>query len=222
MSWDGVRSAIHEACQRLVAEDLVSGASGNVSVRLPPAGDGRELLAITPSQVPYRVLRPEQIIVIDMEKTVIDGDGRPSSETNSHLAAYRARGDIGAVIHSHSPFASALAVAGRDLPAILDEQVVALGGGVPCAEFGMSGSEDLGEKAMRAMGDGRAVLLRQHGVLGVGRDLEEAVAVVTQVERTAKIYLLACLLGDVEPLPAPIVEMEKKFYRITHGLPAEG
>jgi L-fuculose-phosphate aldolase len=107
------------------------------------------------------------------------------------------------------------------LPPILDEQVVALGGPVPCAEFGMSGSDDLGEKAMRAMGDGRAVLLRQHGVLGVGTDLEEAIAVVTQVERTAKIYLLARLLGEANALPQQIVELEQKFYRITHGLPVD-
>jgi L-fuculose-phosphate aldolase len=220
VTFDNVRAAIHDACQRLVAEDLVSGASGNVSVRLP-AKDGAALIAITPSQVPYRVLQPHQVLIIDMEKNVIDGDGRPSSETNSHLAAYRARADLGAVIHSHSPFASALAVAGLDLPPILDEQVVALGGSVPCAEFGMSGSDDLGEKAMRAMADGRAVLLRQHGVLGVGKDLEEAIAVVTQVERTAKIYLLARLLGDVPSLPPQIVELEQKFYRMTHGFPVE-
>ncbi len=96
------------------------------------------------------------------------------------------------------------------------------GGGVRVAEFGLSGSEDLANNAVEALGERQAVLLRSHGVLGVGRDLNEVMAVVGQVERVAKIYLLARLLGEVEPLPANIVEMEQKYYRLKHGFPIEG
>ena len=221
MTYDDVRRAIHEACQRLEAEGLVAEASGNVSVRLEPQ-DGLDLFAITPSQIPYRTLRPEQILVIDYEKNVIDGEGRPSSETNAHLAAFRARPDAGSVIHSHSPYASACAVAGFDIPALLDEQVVSLGGGVRCAEFGMSASEELANNAVEALGERMSVLLRSHGVLSVGRTLEEAVVVAGQVERVARIFILARSLGPVEGLPANIVELETKFYRIMHGRPADG
>ena len=221
MNWDETRAAIHRACVRLESEGIIPEASGNISVRLPPA-DGRELIAITPSQIPYRDLKPAQVLVIDFKKTVVDGEGQPSSETNAHLAAYRARADVGAVIHSHSPYASAVAVAGHDIPPLLDEQVVGLGGGVRVAEFGLSGSDDLADKAVDALGERQAVLLRCHGVLGVGRDLNEVMAVVGQVERVAKIYLLARSLGEVVPLPANIVEMEQKYYRLKHGFPIEG
>ena len=221
MNWDEARNAIYQACMRLEREGLIAESSGNVSVRLSEV-DGRELIAITPSGVPYRGLKAGQVLVIDFEKNVVDGEGLPSSETNTHFAAYRARADVQAVIHSHSPYASALAVAGHDIPPLLDEQVVGLGGGVLVAEFGLSGSDQLGANAVAAMGERQAVLLRSHGVLGVGRDLDEAMAVVGQVERVAKIYLLARLLGDVEPLPANIVEMEQKFYRMKHGFPVEG
>lgn len=220
MNRDHVRLAIYEACQRLETQDLIAEASGNVSVRLPPA-DGRELIAITPSQIPYRILRPEQILVIDLEGNVVEGEGRPSSEKATHLAAYRARADVGAAIHSHSVYASALAVAGQDIPPLLDEQVVALGGGVKVAEWGMSASEDLGRNAVEALGLRQAVLLRSHGVLGVGRDLNEAVGVVAMVERVARIYTLARQLGDVQTLPQNIVDLEIKFFRMQHGLPTE-
>jgi len=209
-----------DACHRLEAEDLVAGASGNVSVRLPPQ-DGRALFAITPSQVPYRVLRPEQVLVVDADGNVVDGEGRPSSEKNSHMTAYRVRADVGAVIHSHSVYASALAVAGQDIPPLLDEQVVLLGGSVRCAEFGMSASQDLADRAMAAMGLRSAVLLRSHGVLSVGRELEEVLAVASMVERCAKIYVFARQVGEVHALPENIVALEEKFYRMQRGFPVE-
>ncbi len=220
MSWDEVRVAIQEACVRLEAEGLVAEASGNVSVRLP-SEDGRDLVAITPSQVPYRKLRPEQILVIDYERNVIEGEGKPSSETVTHLTAYRARADVGAVIHSHSVYASALAVAGQEIPPLIDEQVVTLGGGVQIAEFGMSASQDLADNAVKALGLRQAVLLRSHGALSVGRDLDEVLAVAALVERMAKIYILSRTLGEPLTLPAKIVELEEKFYRMQHGFPVE-
>ncbi|MCH7837448.1 MAG: class II aldolase/adducin family protein [Chloroflexi bacterium] len=220
MSWDKVRVAIQEACVRLEAEGLVAEASGNVSVRLP-SKDGRDLVAITPSQVPYRKLRPEQILIIDYERNVIDGEGKPSSESVTHLTAYRARADVGAVIHSHSVYASALAVAGQEIPPLIDEQVVTLGGGVKVAEFGMSASQDLADNAVKALELRQAVLLRSHGALSVGRDLDEVLAVAALVERMAKIYILARTLGEPLKLPAKIVELEIKFYRMQHGFPAE-
>lgn len=223
MTWDEVRSAIVDACTRLEKENLNHASSGNVSVRLPRDADGRELFAITPSGVPYRVLRPEQVLIVDAEAKVIDGDGvgKPSSERKVHFAAYQARPDVGAVVHSHSVYASALAVAGLDLPPIIDEMVVAVGGPVKCAEFGMSASDQLASNAMEALGLRQSVLLRQHGVLSVGRDLDEVVAVAGMVERTAQIYLLARQLGDVQSLPDNIVQIEVKYFRIIHGLPQD-
>ncbi len=219
MSWDEVRAEIVGACQRLEADGLVAGASGNVSVRLPP-GD-RELVAITPSRIPYRELRPDQVLIIDFEADPVEGDGVPSSETLTHLAAYRARPDVGAAIHTHSIYASALAVAGQEIPAVIDEQVIVLGGPVPVAEYGMSATEELAQRAIEALGQRQAVLLRNHGVLGVGRELQEALDVVALVERVAKVSVLAQLLGGAHALPERVVEIEEKLFRMQHGFPVE-
>lgn len=222
MSWDDVRKAIVEACQRLDAGGLVAGSSGNVSVRLPASeGEERELVAVTPTRIPYRELRPDQVLVIDYEGDPVDGDGVPSSETLVHLAAYRARPDVGAAIHTHSLYASALAVAGEEIPAVIDEQVVFLGGSVPVAEYGMAGTEELAEKAVAALGRRQAVLLSNHGTLGVGADLEEALAVVELVERIAKVYTLARLIGQARPLPDSVIETEQKIFRMQRGFPQE-
>lgn len=218
MSWEEEKQQVLAACRRIVAAGLVAGASGNVSRRVEGA-DGAALVVITPSQVPYDRLTADDILVIDFERHPVEGEGAPSSETVAHLAVYQARADVGAVIHTHSTYASALAVAGLDIPPIIDEQVVILGGTIPVAEYAMSGSQELAEKACAALGEGYAVLLRNHGLLGVGADLEEAASVCEQVERLARIYLLALGLGPVTPLPEGVVEVEKKIFRLIRGRP---
>jgi L-ribulose-5-phosphate 4-epimerase len=216
VTWDDEKQEVLSACRRIVAAGLVAGASGNVSRRVEGAG-GEPLVAITPSRVPYHRLTGADILVIDYEGDPVEGEGVPSSETLAHLAVYRARPDVGAVIHTHSIHASALAVAGLEIPPLLDEQVVALGGSVPVAEYAMSASEELAEKACAALGEGNAVLLRNHGVLGVGADLEEAATVCELVERLARVYMLALGLGQITPLPEQVVEVEKKIFRMSRG-----
>jgi L-fuculose-phosphate aldolase len=154
---------------------------------------------------------------------VIDGDGvgKPSSERKVHFAAYKARPDVGSVIHSHSIYATALAAAGQALPAIIDEMVVCIGGPVACTPYGMPATPELADSTVEHMGLRQAVLMRNHGVVGVGRDLEEALTVVDMVERTAQIYLLARLMGDVEPIPKHVSDIEVKYFRATHGLPQD-
>jgi len=216
MSWEEEKQQVLAACRRIVAAGLVAGSSGNVSRRVE-GPEGAPLVAITPSRVPYHRLTAADILVIDFEGDPVEGEGVPSSETLAHLAVYRARADVGAVIHTHSIYASALAVAGLEIPPLLDEQVVVLGGSVPVAEYAMAGSQELADKACAALGEGNAVLLHNHGVLGVGADLEEAASVCELVERLAQIYVLALALGQVTPLPERVVEAEKKIFRMSRG-----
>jgi L-ribulose-5-phosphate 4-epimerase len=187
MSWEEEKEQVLEACRRIVAAGLVAGASGNVSRRVE-GPDGVPLVAITASQVPYHRLTAGDIVVIDFEGDPVEGEGVPSSETLAHLAVYRARPDVGAVVHTHSIYASALAVAGLEILPLIDEQVVILGGSVPVAEYATAGTQDLADKVAAALGEGGAVLLRNHGVLGVGADLEEAAIACELVERLAQIY----------------------------------
>jgi hypothetical protein len=128
--------------------------------------------------------------------------------------------DVGAVIHTHSVYASAFAVAGKAIPCVLDEQVVSLGGAVEVAEYGSSASEELAERAVAALGDRAAVLLRHHGVIGVGAELEEALAVVELVERVAQICVSAAALGGVRELPGDVVRSQQQIYRVMKGFRA--
>lgn len=210
------REAVLEAVQRIVTAGLVAGASGNVSMRI--ARPDADLFAVTASRVPYHRFRLEHVLVVDAEIEPVFGDGIPSSESLAHMAVYRARADVGAVIHTHSPYASAFAVACRPIPPVLDEQVVLLGGQVEVADYGASASQALATQAVAALGDRAAVLLRHHGVLGAGADIDEAVAVVELVERVAKVHALASILGGAHELPSDVVASEQKVYRMMKGL----
>lgn len=204
-----------DAVRRIVDAGLVSGASGNVSRRIATA-DG-DLIAITASRVPYHRFTIDDVLVVDFEVEPVRGEGVPSSESLAHVAIYRARPDVGAVIHSHPVHASAFAAACAPIPAVLDEQVVTLGGPVEVAEYGPSASEQLAQHAVAALGDRAAVLLRHHGAIAVGADLEEAVAVAELTERVAKVCALAASLGGARPLPDDIVRAEQKVYRMMKG-----
>ena len=210
------RQEVVDAVRRIVAAGLVSGSSGNVSKRIiTPDGDR---YAITASGVPYSRFGIDDVVIVDAEIDPVYGDGIPSSESLAHMAVYRARPDIGAVIHSHSVYASAFAVAGLPIPCVLDEQVVLLGGAVEVAAYAASASDALAENAVAALSNRAAVLLRHHGAIGVGRDLEHAIAVVELVERVAKIRILSVQLGGAHELPPDVVTSEQAVYRMINGL----
>lgn len=210
------REEVLDAVRRIVAAGLVAGASGNVSRRIPtPDGD---LYAITASRVAYHRFMIDDVLVVDADVEPVVGDGIPSSESLCHLAVYHSRPDVSAVIHTHSVHASAFAVAGMRIPPILDEQVVTLGGAVEVAEYGASASEALARSAVAALADRAAVLLRHHGVLATGSELDEAVAVCELVERVARIRALTIALGSPAELPSDIVEAEQAIYRMMKGL----
>ena len=137
----------------------------------------------------------------------------PSSEVKLHLAVYRRRDDVGAVMHSHSVHASALAIAGLGIPAVLEEEVAFLGGDIKAAEFGPSGSERLANNAVRALGDRNAVILANHGAVGVGRTLREALDACELLEKAAKAFILASAIGSVKPLTAQAVNAARKTFK---------
>ena len=216
MKWQSERTIVVQAAQQLLRLGLVAATSGNVSMRLE--GDEKEgLIAVTPAGTDYETMTPEDIVVVDYDVDVIEGDTVPSSESLTHVAVYKARPDISAVIHTHSIYASVLAVAGVPLPPILDELVAYLGGPVEVAEYGFPSTEDLGEKAIQAMGERNAVFIRNHGVLAAGRDMPDALRACELVERAAQIYIQARALGSVRTLPSEVVEAEVNIFRMRQG-----
>ena len=214
--WSVEKKAVVEAAQEISALGLVTGTSGNVSVRLPDRGDASNLLAITPSGIPYGELAKEGIAVTDFDVEPVEGELPPSSETLLHVAIYRARADVGAVIHTHSVYSSVTAVAGIDIPPLIDEMVVAIGGAVRVSQYGFPGSQELADNVCEALGTRNAALIKNHGAVGVGRDLREALAVCALLEQVAQIFVFAKIAGRFDELPREVVEAERAIYRMRH------
>jgi L-fuculose-phosphate aldolase len=208
--WKAERQAVVETAQEMWRLGLVAGSSGNVSVRLsadPP------LFAITPSHRPYASLRWQDAVVVDRVGDTVEGNLAPSSELLLHLGVYAARGDAGAVVHCHSVYASVCAVAGLEVPPIVDELVLLVGGAIRVADYAFPGTDELGANACRALVERKAALLRNHGMVALGRDLAEALELCALVERAAHIFVTARLLGGAQTLPPEVVAAEAEMFR---------
>lgn len=214
MRWAEERRQVVEISRKMVEKGLVVGTAGNVSLRLKdPSG----LIAITPSGRYYDLLNEEDIVVVDFEGGVVDGRLAPSIETMLHIGIYKARPKINAIIHTHSVFASILAVAGSEIPPILDEQIISIGGEIKVAPYALPGSKELASNVVATLGNRNAVLLANHGVVAVGRELREAFTIAEMVEKTAKIYFGALLLGKVNLIPSEAVSAEKALFALIWG-----
>jgi len=205
-----LKAEVAEAGRRMLAQGLVTGTAGNISVRVP----GEERMVITPSQMGYDLIGVDDIVTLDFERNVLEGERKPSTEAGMHIGVYKARPDVGAVVHTHSVYASAVASVRKEIPPFLDEMVLVLGGGIEVAEYGMPGSEELAHNAVAALGKKNAVLLANHGPLCCGKDLESALENAGLVERVAKIFILSSLLGSPQNLPPEAVELERNIFEV--------
>ena len=176
------------------------GTSGNLSLRRP---DG---LLITPSGVPYDRLVPADLVAVDWEGEVRDG-GRPSSEWRIHRDIYRARREAGAVVHAHSPHATALSCLRRPIPAFHYEVAFAGGPDIRCAGYATFGTQALSDHVLEALANRRACLMANHGLVCFGAGLDEALALAEKVEQLARIFILSLAVGEPEVLDA--VEMDR-------------
>ncbi|HEY4719670.1 MAG TPA: class II aldolase/adducin family protein [Candidatus Methylomirabilis sp.] len=207
---------IVEVGLQLVKMDLTDGTSGNISARCP---DGMTAL-ITPSALDYRLVTERDLVRLDLGSGNAEGRRKPSSEWRLHVAIYRARSDINAVIHHHATWASAVAVARRTIPVLIDEAADI--GPIPTAPYAPSASEALAETAAGEFERGsNAILLANHGAVVVGRDLREATRRALEVERLAKIYIGAELLGGAQALDRDQVARSRKFFETYRALKTE-
>ncbi|NPV28167.1 MAG: class II aldolase/adducin family protein [Firmicutes bacterium] len=184
----------------LLRTGLVLGTWGNISIRAP----GRQGFFITPSGVPYSEMRPQDLVFVDFTGKKREGKMRPSTETPLHAAIYLARQDVHGIIHTHSPFSSVFAVNRMEIPPVLEEVAQIIGGSVRVAPYAPPGSGELAEAAVSALEGRTAVLLANHGLVGVGSSLKEALLVCQVVEKAAQVFLWAklsgapCLLAETE------------------------
>ncbi len=207
-----IKAEIVDVCKKLLEEGHVVGSAGNVSARVK--SNEKEVVLITPSNVNYSEMKPEDILVIDMEGKLIEGDRNPSVEKHMHLGVYKARDDVNAIIHAHSVFSTVLSTLGLSIPAIMEELVPYVGGEITVAEYGEAGSEELAEAVINSLEEKNAVLLANHGNLCCGSHLEGAFTVLTYVERGAKIYYLAKAIRDPTLLPEDTVDYEMDIFEV--------
>jgi len=214
--WSSDKKAVLEAAKRMSEKGFVVGTAGNVSMRLKDPG-GRELMAITPTSRYYDTIGVDDIAVVDFDGQRVEGEFSPSVETMLHIGVYKARKKVNAVIHSHPVFSSVFAVAGMEIPPIVDDQVTYLGGSIKVAEYALSGSGELVKNALAALGPKNAALLANHGAVCVGKDLREAFTNCEMLEKTAKIYICVLSIGRPTPIPAESLEAMGAYFSYVHG-----
>jgi L-fuculose-phosphate aldolase len=207
--------AVLATAKEMLRKGLVEGTAGNISARLP---DGK--IVCTPSSVDYQAMVLEDLVVVSPDGTVVaKSEGRsPTSETLLHLACYNAFDDIGSVIHAHPVWATMFACAHEPIPACVDEFTMYVGGEVRCAEYGMSGSADVGTNAVVALKDRGAALLANHGMVAVGPNPAKVLHIVALVERTAQIAWGARALGGVVPVPDRVNNDFTGVYQLMRSL----
>jgi L-ribulose-5-phosphate 4-epimerase len=219
---ESVRPALLQAraeVTRLHAEllrwGLVAWTAGNVSARLP----GTDLVVIKPSGLSYDELTPESMVVVDLDGTRLEGDLSPSSDTLAHLVVYRERPDVGGVVHTHSPYATAWAARREAIPCGLTAMADEFGGEIPLGPFARIGNEEIGHAIVTTLKDHRspAVLMAGHGVFTIGKTAKAAVKAAVMCEDVARTMHLARALGPVPTLAPEDVDSLYARYQNVYG-----
>ncbi len=206
LTQQAARQALLEAMRELQAMGLNLGATGNASVRLDT-----QAWLVTPTGVPPNDLRAEQLVSMDMHGGY-SGAWQPSSEWRFHLDIYRQRPEVHAVVHTHSPYAAAVACHGHDVPAF-HYMIAAFGGDtLRCAPYALFGSQALSQAALLALDQRHACLLANHGVIALGHDLKQALNRAQAVEALCQQYQLTCSMGQPKRLSgAQMAEGSERF-----------
>ncbi len=208
-----LKKELHALHMELPKYHLVVWTGGNVSIRDPQSG----LVLIKPSGVRYEDLRPEHMVVLNMDGKIVEGELKPSSDTASHLYIYRHRPDVGGVVHTHSPYATAFAAVNKPLPVYLTAQGDEIGGPIPCGGFALIGGEEIGKVVVESIGTSPAILLKNHGVFTIGPTGEAAVKAAVMTEDIAKTIFYALQLGQPDEIPAELVAKLHHRYTNIYG-----
>ncbi len=203
-----VKEEVVNIAHTIYKEALVFETWGNVSSR-----PTESQVVITPSGIPYEKMHFVDMVVVNIDGEVEQGKWKPSTELPLHLAVYKARKDVKAIIHTHSVFATAFAVSRQDIPVVIEDLAQVVGGAVRVADYGQPGSNELALNAVKALGqEGNAVLLANHGLVVLGRDLSTALQRCRVIERNAQITMWSKLLGSPFMLkPEEIAQLRKNF-----------
>jgi L-fuculose-phosphate aldolase len=188
----------------MIRRGLNQGTAGNCSVRCPQI----DRFLVTPSGMPLEAMTPEAMVLMSTSGEVL-GEGKPSSEWRFHRDILKTRSDVVAVVHTHSVAATALACLRQDIPAFHYMVAVAGGADIRCAPYALFGTQELSNAALEALEDRKACLMANHGVIAVGKDLDQALNLAQEVETLAQQYLAARQFG--EPILLTHAQMQEVF-----------
>lgn len=209
-----LRKIVSDLHAELPKNGLVTWTSGNISGRDRQTGH----VVIKPSGITFEDLRPDNMVVVDINANVIEGAHKPSSDTATHCAIYRAMPEVGGIVHTHSPYATAWAALGRDIPCVLTAMADEFGGVIPCGGFALIGGEEIGNEVVRVLREGPnphslAVIMQNHGVFTIGPTPKAAVKAAVMCEDVARTVYLAVQLG--EPIPISPENIARLHHRYT-------
>ncbi len=188
---DFERKQVVDYSKKLLASNLVKGSGGNISL----SNAEKTMMAVTPSGVVYDVLEPEDIVILDMDGKKLQGDLEPTSELAFHMALQKLQPEIHAVVHTHSVYATVIACLGWELPAI--HYLFGFAGQkVPLAPYATLGTQELSDNICSVIGESKAVLMANHGLVAVGENLDKAFTTAEMVEYVAQLYILAKSVGE--------------------------
>ena len=185
------RELVREYGIIMLEKNLTSGTSGNISVFSKKDG----YYAMSPSSMDYRQIKTEDVVVIDLDGNIVDGKRKPSIEHVMHRRYYSDRVDVGAVVHTHSPYASAASCLGKDMPAIHFMQLICGGEVLKCAPFAPPGTVELADVTFEAMKGQSAVLMQNHGMIAVGPNIEKAMFMAEEMEVMCQLHYLTSSMG---------------------------
>jgi L-ribulose-5-phosphate 4-epimerase len=212
MILEKLRQEVWECNLELPKNGLVKMTSGNVSGRDPESG----LVVIKPSGYRYEQLTPERLVVVDLEGNVVDGDLKPSVDTETHLYIYRHRADVLGVAHTHSVYASTFAALGKPIPPCLTASAM-FGGEVPLGGFVPIGGAAIGEEIVAKIGTSSAIIMQNHGIFTIGTSATRATKMAVEVEDVAQITYQAMVAGQPILLTEEQIAMTSHLYKHDYG-----
>lgn len=190
---------------------LVKANWGNLSIRVPQG------FIISPSGMNYEDISIEDIVTLNLSGNIVEGFRKPSSEYLLHSEIYREFENINSVVHTHSTYASAFAVSRKEIPPIIEDMVQIAGGNIRVAEYALPGTGELAKNVIKAIEGRNACLLANHGLTGIGRNIEEAYKVCLIVEKSAQIACISKNLGEPFILSDKDIEIMREYYLNSYG-----
>ena len=207
-----LKQVVVDSCKKMLGAELVRGTWGNVSIR------DNDKIYITPSGFSYEIMRESDIMIIDLDGTVLEGPHTPSSEWKLHVAIYKARPDVDCILHTHPLNSSIASVTLETVPALIEDSAMICGPEIKVAAYGDPGSWELANNTVAALGENGAVIMRNHGLVNVGKRFSEVFAGANVTEKNVHIYLEALKIGKeihglTDETKTKLREVYKEMYR---------